>query len=81
MALNKRRKNKIWKFRDYERIWFDNQEDIARMFINDFSKILKPKKLIIDPDMFDFFHPCISANENRELIKEAQEEKILITFS
>ena len=50
------------------------------MFINDFSKRLKSEKPIIDLDMLDSFHPCISRDENRELIKELTEEEIIITL-
>ena len=41
MTLNKRRKNKIWKIKDSDGLWSNNQEDVARIFINNFSKRFK----------------------------------------
>ena len=54
--------------------WFHNQGGIARVFINDFSKIFYQ-------DMFEFFYSCISNEEILELIKEVNEEKGLRALS
>lgn len=52
-----------------------------RVFINDFSKILKSERSSIGPDMFNLFHPCLSCEENRELVKEVVKEEIFLALS
>ena len=51
------------------------------MFINGFSKIFRTKEPRINSANFDSFLPCISNEENRELIKEVTEEEILPALS
>ena len=48
VALSGRRKNNIWKIRDLEGIWFDDQNGISKVFINDFTKRLTSENLISD---------------------------------
>ena len=81
ITLNRRRKNRIWKIRDSDGLWFDKQNEIARVFINDFSKRFKSERPRMIPKWFDSFNPCISEEENRDLIKEVIEEEILATLS
>ena len=78
MTLNRRRKNKIWKIRDYDGLWFDKQNDLAREFINNFSKRFKSEKPKMILEWFESFNPCILEEENRVLIKEVIEEEILV---
>ena len=80
MALNRRRKNKIWKIRAFKGIWFDKQEDILRVFANGFFKRFKYEMPGIYPNMFESFNPCILEEKNMELIKEVTEEEILIAL-
>ena len=58
----------------------DNQNDIARVFINDFTKIFKSNNPRMIPEMFDSNNPCISKEEYRDLIKDVIEEEILIAL-
>lgn len=58
-------KNKIWRIRYFEWIWFDKQEDISRVFAIDFSKRFKYEKSRLNFDFFDYFHSCILEEENR----------------
>ena len=81
ITLNRRRENRIWKIRDLDSLWFDNQNEISRAFINDFSKIFKSERLRMIPKWFDSFNPCISKEENMDLIKEVIDEEILATLS
>lgn len=76
LTLNRRRRNQNWKIKDSERRWYDNQKEISKVFINDFSKIFTSKSLWINHELFDSFSPSITKEENRELIKEAMEEEI-----
>ena len=58
----------------------DNPNDIARVFINDFTKRFKFDNPRMIPEMFDSFSPCISKEENRDLIKDVFEDEILIAL-
>ena len=81
LALNKRNKNKIWKIRDFEGIWFENQNKISKVFINDFSKRFTLENPKINNELFYSFSPCITKEENKKLIKEVIEEEILAVLS
>ena len=81
LALNKRRKNKIWKIRDFEGIWFENQNKTSKVFINDFSKRFTSENPKINNELFYSFSPCITKEENKKLIKEVIEEEILAVLS
>ena len=79
LALDRRRKHKIWKKRDSEGIWYDDQMEISKVFINDFSKRFTYENPRINHELFDTFSPCISEEENREL-KKSQKKKFLQLF-
>lgn len=79
--LNRRRKNKIWKIRDSEGIWFDDQNGISKVFMNDFTKSFTLEHHRINLEPFDSFSPCMEEEENKELIKVVTEEEIRIDFS
>ena len=81
IALNRMRKNKTWKIWNSEGIWFDNQNEIANVFINDFSKRFTSENLIINHELFYSFSPCITKEENRELIKDVIEVEIHAALS
>ena len=75
------RKNKIWKIRDSDGLWFEKQNEIARVFINDFSKRFKSVRPRMNPKWFDSFNLCFSEEENRDLIKEVTKEEIMAALS
>ena len=79
LALNRRRKHKIWKIRDSKGIWYDDQMEISKVFTNDFSKRFTYENPRINHELFDTFSPCISEEENREL-KKSQKKKFLQLF-
>ena len=81
LALNRRRKNKIWKIRDGEGFWYDDQNEISKVFINDFTKRFTSKNPSINLELFNSFNPCISYEENRELIKTITDDEIQTTLS
>ena len=79
LTLNRRSKNKIWKIRDSEGIWYDDQMEISKVFINDFSKRFTYENPRINHELFDTFSSCISEEENREL-KKSQKKKFVQLF-
>ena len=81
LSLNRRRKNKIWKIKDLEGIWFDDQNEIFKVFINDSTKRFTSKYPRINLELFYSFSPCITKEENRDLIKVVTEEEILLALS
>ena len=68
-GLNRRRENKIWRIRDLEGIWFDDQNGISNVFINDFTKRFTSENHRINLELFDSFSPCITEEENKSLQK------------
>ena len=71
----------IWNIRNYEGIWFDNQNEIVKVFINDFSKRFTSENPRINHELFYSFSPCITEEENRELIKEVTKAEIRVALS
>ena len=69
LTLNKRTKNRILKIRDFERIWFDDQTIISKVFINDSAIRFTIENPRINLETFDSFSPCITEEENIELTK------------
>ena len=66
----------MWKIRDAEGIWFDDQNGISKTFIHDFTKRFTSENRRINLEFFDSFSPCISEEENKEFIKVVTEEEI-----
>ena len=81
LSLSRRRKNKIRKIKDLKGIWFDNQNEISKVFNNDSTKRFTSKYPRINLELFYSFSPCITKEENRDLIKVVTEKEILLALS
>ena len=64
-----------------EGFWLDGQKGISKVFINEFTKRFTSKSPMINLEVFDSFSPCISDEENKELIKVVTDERIHTTLS
>ena len=69
LTLTIRTKNRILKIRDLEGIWFDDQNIISKVFINDSTIRFTIENPRINLETFDSFRPCITEEENIELTK------------
>ena len=62
-------------------MWFDDQNIISKVFINEFTKRFTLESPRINLDLFDSFSPCIIDEENKDLIKVVTYEEIYSAHS